>query len=216
MVKKMRIMVWSLLAGIGSIALCGAMETRPAVPSPGVALLVVDIQNFYFEGGKSQLSGSVEAGLQAKALIEKFRMLQQPVIYVQHLPVGKESYNSAVDDPQYAIRSNITPLPGEKIFIKHEVNSFLNTGLLDYLRQNNIKRLVICGMQTHMCVEAATRAAVDFGFDVTLVADACATRNLKYKDREIPAETVHATILAVLSGSYARVVSTAELLAEMK
>jgi nicotinamidase-related amidase len=48
-----------------------------------------------------------------------------------------------------------------------------------YLVSLKVKRLVICGMQTQMCVEATTRAAYDLGFKCIVVEDACATRNPK-------------------------------------
>jgi len=74
---------------------------------------------------------------------------------------------------------------------------------------------VVAGMQTHMCVEAATRAAADLGFEVTVVHDACATRPLAFDGVEVPAAQVHAGALAAMRGTYARVVSTAELLAAL-
>jgi hypothetical protein len=52
--------------------------------------------------------------------------------------------------------------------------------------------------------------------DPMVVKDACATRNLKFGPTEVPAAQVHAAALAAMSGSYARVVSTDELLDELK
>ena len=181
-----------------------------------MALLIIDVQNFYFAGGKLPLTGSVEASVQARALLERFRALKKPVFHVQHLPAGKESYRQGADDPQYAIHSNVAPLQDEKIIYKHEANSFRGTSLLTELKSTGVKRLAICGMQTHMCVEATVRAAVDFGFEVMLASDACATRPLTFNDREVSADTVQATTLAVLNGSYARVMTTSELLALLK
>ena len=63
--------------------------------------------------------------------------------------------------------------------------------------------------------EAATRTAADLGFDVTVVPDACATRDLKYREMTIPAAQVHASTLAALQGTYARVVQAEELLKEL-
>ena len=66
-----------------------------------------------------------------------------------------------------------------------------------------------------MCVEAATRAAADLGFEVTVIHDACATRALAFDGVEVPAAQVHAAALAAMNGTYARVVSTDALLKEM-
>ena len=70
-------------------------------------------------------------------------------------------------------------------------------------------------MQTHMCVEAASRAATDLGFDVVVVHDACATRPLEFGGQTVPAAMVHAGALAAIKGSYGRVVSVDELLKEL-
>ena len=103
------------------------------------------------------------------------------------------------------------PLPEEKIFSKNGVNCFVGTDLQDWLKSNKIDSLVICGMQTHMCVEAATRAASDMGYKCILVHDACATKDLKFGDKVIKAEDVHYSTLATLK-NYSKVESTEEFL----
>ena len=170
------------------------------------ALLIIDIQNFYFEGGSMPLTGPVEAARQARRVLDRFRERRMLVIHVRHVPA------SGPATEQYAIRSEVAPLPGEKVVEKRYANSFRETELLDYLKQHHITRLVIVGMQTHMCVEAAARAAADLGFDVTVVADACATRPLEYGGVKLSAEQVHASALAALKGTYAKIVTADELL----
>jgi nicotinamidase-related amidase len=93
------------------------------------------------------------------------------------------------------------------------VNCFLGTDLLDFLKTNKIDTLVICGMQTHMCVEAATRAASDYGFKCILIHDACATKDLKFGEKTIKAEDVHYSTLSTLK-NYALVESTKEYLSK--
>jgi len=70
---------------------------------------------------------------------------------------------------------------------------------------------VLCGMQTHMCLEAATRAAADLGFECIVIGDACATKDLKFGDKVIKAEDVHYSTLATFR-PYAKVMDTAEYL----
>ena len=170
------------------------------------ALLVIDIQNFYFEGGSVPLTGPVEAAKQARRVLDRFRERRLPVIHVRHVPTS-----GPVTD-QYAIRPEVAPLPTEKVVEKRYANSFRETPLMEVLRGLGIKRLVIAGMQTQMCVEAAARAAADLGFEVTVVADACATRPLEYGGVKVPADQVHASTLAALKGTYAKIVTTDELL----
>jgi nicotinamidase-related amidase len=166
------------------------------------ALLVIDIQDFYFPGGKLPLVEPEKAAQNAAKLLDWFRKEKLPVIHVRH--------NS---EPGGKINDIVKPLPGEKIFSKDAVNCFVGTNLLDYLKSSGIDTLVICGMQTHMCVEAATRAASDYGFKCILIHDACATKDLKYGDRLIKAEDVHYSTLVTLK-NYATVESTSEFLKE--
>jgi nicotinamidase-related amidase len=164
------------------------------------ALLIIDIQDFYFPGGKSALVEPGKAAANAAMLLENFRSKKQLVIHVRH--------NS---EPGGNINDIVKPLPGEKIVSKDAVNCFVKTDLFDFLKSNNIDTLVICGMQTHMCVEAATRAASDYGYKCILIHDACATKDLKFGDKIIKAEDVHYSTLSTLK-NYALVESTEEYL----
>lgn len=207
--------VWILLAAaVAAGSSAPAQAPAPALERP--VLLVIDIQNFYFAGGRIPLVGSVEASLKAKSLIETFRTRKLPIIHIQHMPEGIERFEPGVTDPQYAIHPNVAPIAGEPVLVKHFANSFRETRLAAVLKESNIKTLVVAGMQTHMCVEAAVRAGADLGFDVVLVEDACATRDLKFRDTTVPAASVHAAVLAALSGSYARVVTVADILAALR
>jgi nicotinamidase-related amidase len=182
---------------------------------PGTALLVIDIQQFYFEGGLVPLTGSVEAANQARKVLEAFRARSLPVIHVRHVPKSVAVVDGEPSDPQYRIRPEVQPAAGEKVISKRFANSFRETDLLETLRQKGITQVVIVGMQTHMCVEAASRAATDLGFDVVVVHDACATRPLEFDGHNVPAGMVHAAALAAIKGTYGRVVSVADLLKEL-
>ena len=162
------------------------------------ALLIIDVQNFYFPGGRSELVDPVPAAEKAAVAAAHARAQNQPVIYIQH----KSSAGMEINDI-------VKPQPGDAVFVKTEVNSFLNTGLEDHLKQLGVDTLVICGMQTQMCVEAAVRAAHDLGYEVILLHDACASRNLKFGDREVTAAEVHASTLAAMK-SYSEVISVEE------
>jgi nicotinamidase-related amidase len=164
------------------------------------ALLIIDIQDFYFPGGKSALVNPEKAAANAALLLDKFRENNMMVIHVRH--------NA---EPGGKINDIVKPLPSEKIISKDAVNCFVGTDLLNYLKTGKIDTLVICGMQTHMCVEAATRAASDYGFKCILIHDACATKDLKFGDKVIKAEDVHYSTLSTLK-SYAQVESTSEYL----
>ena len=115
-------------------------------------------------------------------------------------------------EPGGGIHPNVGPEPGEKVISKDHANAFKDTDLLRHLKDHGIKTLVICGMMTHMCVEAAVRAAHDFDFNVCVAHDACATRALSFSGAVVSARDVHLSTLSSLSGSYARVLDTETLL----
>jgi nicotinamidase-related amidase len=164
------------------------------------ALVLIDIQDFYFPGGRSELVEPEKAAMNAAKLLSEFRKEGRMIIHVRH--------NS---EPGGNINELVKPKPGEKIVSKDAVNCFVGTDLLDYLKTNKIDSLVICGMQTHMCVEAATRAASDFGFKCILIHDACATKDVRFNDKVVKAEDVHLSTLGTLK-NYANIESTAEYL----
>ena len=67
-------------------------------------------------------------------------------------------------------------LPAEtKFFDKAATNSFHGTGLLNYLKSNEINHIVIMGCETQHCIDSAVRTATINGFDVTLVGDGHST-----------------------------------------
>jgi nicotinamidase-related amidase len=55
------------------------------------------------------------------------------------------------------------------------------------------------------------RAAADLGFDLTVVHDACATCDLEFGGKTVPAAEVHAAFLAALGDGYAAVVATDDI-----
>ena len=176
------------------------------------ALLVIDIQKDYFPGGKFPLVNPEEAAKKAYMLLQCFREHSGHHIHIQHISLEPDASFFIKGDSGSDIHDIVAHFEGEPIVYKHEPNSFLNTDLLDILKEWEVERVVICGMMTHMCVDATTRAAADFGFQVLLAEDACATRDLNYDDTDIPADLVHKSFLAALK-SYSRVMKSEEILA---
>jgi nicotinamidase-related amidase len=172
------------------------------------ALIIIDIQNDYFENGVMELVGSLQASENAKLVLSKFRNENLPVVHVQHLSVAPGSTFFLPETEGQKIHQNVRPIAGEKVITKYYPNSFRETELLDYLHSKNITELVVVGMMTHMCVDATVRAAKDFGFECTVVGDACASRDLEINGKSVKAEDVHNAFLSALSFFYAEVKNT--------
>ncbi len=178
------------------------------------ALLLIDIQKDYFPGGRMELVRPLEAAKKAYELLQCFREHEQKHVHIQHVATkpGATFFIPGTDGTD--IHDAVAHFEGEPLVIKHHPNSFLETNLQEMLKGWGIKRMIITGMMTHMCVDATARAASDLGYEVLVAADACATRNLKYGDTEIPAEHVHKAFLAALK-SYGQVMTTDEIIAHL-
>ena len=172
------------------------------------ALLLIDIQNDYFPGGKMVLEGSVEASQKAEQALALFRAKGLSLVHIQHLSARPDAGFFIPGTDGVNFHANVQPLAAETVIQKHYPNAFRDTPLLEHLRSKNIEHLVIAGMMTHMCVDATTRAAFDHGFRCTLLHDACATRALAFNKVTAPAMQVHAAFLAALGAVYAKVVGS--------
>ena len=180
------------------------------------ALILIDIQNDYFPGGAGELHEPIAASLRARQLLEHFRQAHLPLVHIQHVALRPGAKTFLPGTLGGEIHENVRPLEGEVVFQKHYPNSFRDTPLLDHLKREGVSRVVICGMQTNMCVDATTRAAFDFGFECLIAHDACAARTLTFQGQTIPAAQVHGAFLAALGASYGKVLSVAEIIEQLK
>lgn len=178
------------------------------------ALLLIDIQNDYFPGGKYGLFRPDEAADKAALLLEAFRARRLSVVHVQHVSLPGGAAFFLPDTEGVRIHAKVSPLPGEPVVIKHAPDGFLKTDLKEVLDDRGVDHLVVCGMMSHMCIDTTVRAAKGRGYGVTLVGDACTTRDLVRDGRTFPAETVHAVFMAALRGTFAEVVPAGRFLEE--
>lgn len=174
-------------------------------------LLLIDIQNDYFIGGRMALPGAEAAGAVAANILAGYRTANLPVVHVQHESNRPGATFFLPGTEGMGIHPWVMPLPGEPVVLKHFPNSFRETDLLEILRGLGTTSLTVCGMMTNMCVDAGVRAAVDLGFPCRVVADACAARDLTFGGVDVPAASVHAAFLAALGAAYATVAPAAEL-----
>ena len=178
----------------------------------GSALLIIDIQNEYFPGGKYELAAPAAAADKASKLLKEFRQRKLPVFHVQHIEKSEDAPIFAPGSTGIQINAAVAPLPGEKVIVKHAPNSFLGTDLKQALDSAKVDHLTVCGMMTHMCVDSTVRAAKELGYDVTLAEDACTTRDLSYNGSTVPTSEVQHAFIAALDGTFAGVTTTEELI----
>jgi nicotinamidase-related amidase len=180
---------------------------------PKRALVLIDIQNDYFPGGKWALSGIEAAADNPAQVLAAARAAGDLVVHVRHeFPTADAPFFTPGSEGAQ-IHPKARGLEGEPVVLKRHVNAFRETDLKAILDRHGIEEVVMCGAMSHMCVDAGTRAASDLGYRCVVVHDACATRDQEFEGVVVPAAEVHAAFMAALRFGYAKLVTTEEYLA---
>jgi nicotinamidase-related amidase len=145
-------------------------------------------------------------------LLERWRARGWPVVHVQH--VSREPASTfRPGQPGVDFKPATAPREGEPIVVKHTPSAFAATGLAALLEERDARALVVTGFITNNSVETTVRVAATLGFQVQIVADATATFDRRdLAGRRWRAEEVHALSLSNLSGEYAAVITTDDVL----
>ncbi|BCN31661.1 cysteine hydrolase family protein [Anaeromicropila herbilytica] len=171
-------------------------------------LILIDIQNVYFEEGNYLLYQPQRAVEKAFEALEVFRGNNEPVIHVGHMFYKEDQSESACHSREFYHR--VQPQDGEYVIWKEKPSSFLNTQLAEMLEKLEAQQIVIGGMMSHMCVDTTVRACQDYGYPVILLEDACTTKALSFQGDVIEAEVVHKAFMASLNGMFADVMTVDE------
>lgn len=177
------------------------------------ALIVIDIQNDYFPGGKWPLSGVEAAADNAAKVIAAARAAGDLVVHVRHEFEGADAPFFVPGSDGAKIHAKALNQGDEPVVLKHQVNAFRDTDLAAILQRHGVEALVIVGSMSHVCIDAVTRAAVDLGYTATVIHDACASCDQEFNGLTIPAAHVHGAFMAALAFGYATVISTEAFLA---
>lgn len=126
------------------------------------ALLIIDIQERILPV-ISNYERVVEYTLK---LIKGFKVLELPVYYTEQYPKGLGPTAKAILDELGDIK------PFDKM-------SFSCSGagdLFEEFRRKNLSQIVVCGVESHVCVQQTVLDLIENGFQVNLAADAVSSR----------------------------------------
>lgn len=215
------------------------MTTLQDLDPSTTALIVIDMQrDFCSPGGYAQQAGIDIAPMQAvvpqvQRLLAAARAASLMVVHTRegHLPnlsdcsPAKLSRSVAVGAPigspgplgRLLVRGEqghdfvpaLRPLASEHIVDKPGYGAFHKTTLGALLNAFGIRRLLICGVTTEVCVHSTLREAVDRGFICTTVGDATAA-----SQPELQAPAL--AMIGVEGGIFGRVCSTDEAVAALQ
>ena len=178
------------------------------------ALLIIDVQKGLAEPSLGQRNNP-DAERNMSRLLAAWRERSWPTVFIRHNSIDAVSFLRA-GLPGNEYKDEVRPLPGEVEFCKSANSAFVGTGLENYLHDQGLNRLVIVGLTTDHCVSATTRSAADLGFDVILVADACAAFERRgYDGRHYSGDEIHRINVVSLDDEFCRVRQTAQLLDEL-
>ncbi|EFL18540.1 cysteine hydrolase family protein [Streptomyces sp. C] len=181
------------------------------------ALLVIDVQKGFDDTAFWGKRDNPDAEGNIAALMDAWREAGRPVVLVQHASLRPGSV-LAPAHPGHAFKDFVEDRRGqEALLVTKTVNSsFYGTpDLAEWLTRIGIRQLVVTGIQTNMCVETTARMAGNLGYEVLVPLDATHTFDLAGPGglSLTAAELATATAVNLQGGGFARIVTTAELLA---
>jgi len=179
-----------------------------------MALLVIDVQaGFDDPAWGPRNNPGMER--QVRALLAAWRATPLPVIHIYH-DSPDASGRLRRGTPGNAAKPEARPEQGESIYRKSVNSAFIGTTLAADLRASRVTALAIVGLTTNHCVSTTARMAANLGFETMVVADATAAFDRAALDGRIrPAAEVHEAALSDLQGEFARIVSSASLIAAL-
>jgi streptothricin hydrolase len=134
------------------------------------ALVVVDMQCAFLTGSEA-VPGADDLRTVVHHLVRRARDAGSLVVHVQN--DGASGAADEAETPGWALV--VKPMIGEPVIRKHRDDAFVDTGLEALLRNVGAEVVVICGVQSEMCVAATARTAMERGLVVVLPRDAHAT-----------------------------------------
>ncbi|KAF0327125.1 isochorismatase family [Colletotrichum asianum] len=168
-------------------------------------LVIIDAQNEY-ANGKLAVSGVEASRAKIASLLEKYRAAKAPVIHVVHeVPAGAPLFTPGTELAEEF--SELKPIEGESVVIKHLPGSFTGTNLEDLLKATGKNKVVLTGYMAHVCISTTARQASEKGWDVIVAEDAVGDRNIP----GVSAEELTRVALAEIADAFGTVVKSTDI-----
>lgn len=170
-------------------------------------LIVIDVQKAFFDPAWGNRNNP-HAEKNIERLIEHWRKMERPIIFVQHISQNVDSF-FYFEKEGIEFMDFIQPLEDDIVITKSVNSAFIGTDLHSILTEMESKQVVIVGLTTNHCVETTTRMAGNYGFNPILVTDATATFDRTGLNGEVfSAELIHAMTMANLNEEFAVIADT--------
>lgn len=111
-----------------------------------------------------------------KDILEKNAIILSKTANILDLPVViTEQYPKGLGETIEQIKTNTKSKV--KYFEKNDFNALADSTIFNNIKEHAKKQIILCGIETHICVHQTAKALIDNGFKVTLVKNACGSRN---------------------------------------
>jgi len=141
------------------------------------ALLVIDIQNEFFNLNQA-CSDSLKSAIEyINAAIDLFREKKLPIVVIQH---KSEKEDLVPGKSGFDVPKSVKLKPKDIRIVKTYSNSFTKTGLAEKLRKLQVDTVIVTGFCAEYCVLSTYRGAQDFDFTPIILKDSLASDNAKH------------------------------------
>ena len=173
-----------------------------------MVLLVVDTQKLITNSDLYNFNTFENA---VKTLIAAARENNVEVIYVRHDDGNGAELTRGTEG--FEIYAGFEPKQGEKIFDKTVNSSFKDTGLLEYLKEKDVRTVVVVGLQTDYCIDATIKCGFEHGFKMIVPENANSTFDNDFMTGEQSYKYYNEFMW---KGRYAECISVEEMIKRMK
>jgi nicotinamidase-related amidase len=141
------------------------------------ALLVIDIQNEFFNNSQG-CSDSMKSAIEyINAAIDLFRKKDLPIVVIQH---KNEEQGLVQGKAGFDVPQNVKLKPQDIRIVKTYSNSFTKTRLAERLKDLRVDTIIVTGFCAEFCVLSTYRGAEDFDFKPIILKGSLASDNAEH------------------------------------
>lgn len=172
------------------------------------ALLVIDVQNIYFQG-PLKITFPPESFGNIQKVMDHAAARAIPVVVIQH---GASALGGGFSrgSENWKLHPEIEKRHRDVLIEKTLPGSFTGTNLEEWLKTHGIERVVISGYMTQMCCDTTARQALHLGYKVIFLSDATGTLAVENQEGRIEDKDLHKAVLITQAMRFSEVKTAGE------